>query len=101
MKIRFNPGHVVMTPGAIEALIEGGHTAGEFLRKHVCGNWGTLDASDTKANESAMKTGLRLFSVYEMKGGEKLWVITEAIDIQAGGKPSQRELTTLLLPSEY
>ena len=48
-----------------------------------------------------MKTGLRLFSVYEMKGGEKLWVITEAIDIQAGDKPSQRELTTLLLPSEY
>ena len=101
MKIRFNPGQIVLTPGAIDALAEDGHTPGEFLKRHICGDWGTLDASDTKANATAMKTGWRIFSVYKLKGGEKLWVITEAIDIQAGGKPSQRELTTLLLPSEY
>jgi hypothetical protein len=36
-----------------------------------------------------------------MKGGERLWVVTEAVDLQAGEKSSQRQLTTLLLPSEY
>jgi hypothetical protein len=61
----------------------------------------TLDTHDTKSNESAMKTGLRLLSSYEMKGGEKPWVITEAIDLQSGEKSSQRQLTTLLLPSDY
>jgi hypothetical protein len=101
VKIRFNPGQIVMTPGAIDALAEAGHTPGEFLRKHITGDWGSLDASDTKANESALKTGLRLLSSYEMKGGERLWVVTEAVDLQAGEKSSQRQLTTLLLPSEY
>lgn len=101
MKVRFDPGQIVMTPGAINAMAEAGSTPGEFLRRHVSGDWGKLDAHDTKANEDAIRTGLRLFSVYEMKGGEKLWVITEAIDLQVGEKSSQRQLTTLLLPSEY
>ncbi len=101
MKIRFNPGQVVMTPCAIDALAENGHTPGEFLRRHICGDWGDVEPGDAKENEKAMKTGLRLFSVYEMKGGEKLWVITEAVDLQAGDKSSQRQLTTLLMPSEY
>jgi hypothetical protein len=101
VKIRFNPGQIVITPSAIEAMAESGHTPSEFLLKHITGDWGKLDAHDAKANESALKTGLRLLSSYEMKGGEKLWVITEAIDLQAGEQSSQRQLTTLLLPSDY
>jgi hypothetical protein len=77
------------------------HTPSEFLKRHICGDWGKLDTHDTKANDSAMKTGLRLLSSYEMKGGEMLWVITEAVDIERGDNPKQRQLTTLLLPSEY
>jgi hypothetical protein len=29
------------------------------------------------------------------------WVITEAVDIQAGDSPRKRSLTTILLPSDY
>jgi hypothetical protein len=101
VKVRFNPGQIVMTPGAISAMAEAGHTPSEFLKRHICGDWGKLDTHDTKANDSAMKTGLRLLSSYETKGGETLWVITEAVDIERGDNPKQRQLTTLLLPSEY
>ena len=90
-----------MTPAAIAAMVEGGHTPGEFLYQHVCGVWGKLDDHDTKANNSALKTGLRILSSYPMKGGERLWVITEAIDTEAGANPCKRQLTTLLLPSDY
>jgi hypothetical protein len=101
VKIRFNPGQIVLTPGAIDALAEDGHTPGEFLKRHICGDWGDVEPGDAKENETAMKTGWRIFSVYKLKGGEKLWVITEAGDLQAGDKSSQRQLTTLLMPSEY
>ena len=71
------------------------------LRRHVCGDWGQLDRTDTMANESALKTGLRLLSSYPLKSGEVLWIITEAVDTEFGGKPTHRELTTLLLPADY
>jgi hypothetical protein len=48
-----------------------------------------------------MKTGLRLLSSYETTAGDTLWVITEAVDIEHGGRPERRELTTILLPSDY
>ena len=61
----------------------------------------SLIARDVKANESALKTGLRLLSSYPLRSGEVLWIITEAVDIEFGGKPTHRELTTLLLPADY
>ena len=90
-----------MTPAAVNALARAGHMPGEFLRRHVCGDWGQLERTDAMANESALKTGLRLLSSYPLKSGEVLWIITEAVDIEFGGKPTHRALTTLLLATEY
>ena len=90
-----------MTPAAMNALAEADHTPGEFLRRHVCGDWGQLERTDAMANQSALSTGLRLLSSYPLQSGEVLWIITEAVDTEFGGKPTHRELTTLLLPADY
>lgn len=100
-QIRFDPGKVVMTPGAMESIASAGQKPSDFLHRHVTGDWGDLDTHDTRANESAMKTGLRLLSSYETAAGETLWVITEHVDLGHGGKPERRELTTILLPADY
>lgn len=88
---RFSPGRCLATPGAIEAMNEAAQTPAEFLDRHLRGDWGDLDADDHQANENALATGARLFSVYHTKTRVKLWVITEA----------DRSATTILLPDEY
>jgi hypothetical protein len=100
-KIRFDPGKVVMTPGAMETIASARQRPSDFLQRHITGDWGELDAHDTRANESAMRSGLRLLSAYKTAEGEDLWIITEAIDIQAGDDPAKRAMTTLLLPGDY
>lgn len=88
---KFTLGKCVMTPGAQEALAAASQDPLVFLTKHVCGDWGLLDAEDAEANEAALKDGLRLLSVYETRLGTRLWVITE----------HDRSVTTILLPDEY
>ena len=87
--VRFNPGSVCSTPGALENIppIEMSHA----LRRHIRGDWGELDAHDVKANESALMDGGRLLSAYVSSSGTKFWIITEA----------DRSSTTVLLPEEY
>ena len=70
----------------------------KLLDKHKSGDWGELDAEDTKLNDDSVKTGGRLMSSYPVdatnlyEGKEdKLWIITEW----------DRSVTTLLFPSEY
>lgn len=88
---RFPPGQIVATPGALEALSDAGQTPLEFLRRHLMGDWGEVDATDAAENELALQEGYRLLSAYRTKLGVKLWIITEA----------DRSVTTLLLPDEY
>ena len=63
-EIRFDPGNVVMTPAAMEAIASAGQKPSDFLHRHITGDWGDLDAHDKRANESATRTGLRLLSSY-------------------------------------
>ncbi len=51
----------------------------------------TCPHCDAQANDEALTTDGRLFSVYRTAAGVKFWVITEA----------DRTVTTVLLPSEY
>lgn len=88
---KFPLGQVVATPGALSALTEVGQTPQEFIRQHVVGDWGELDDHDRRENERSLKDGRRLSAAYHLRGGTKLWVITEAV----------RSATTLLLPEEY
>ena len=89
--VRFNPGAVVATPGALEALHTAQQNAVYFLARHLRGDWGELDDPDTQANNHALTCRGRLLSAYTLNTGEKLWIITEA----------DRSSTCLLLPSDY
>lgn len=90
-RILFSLGQVVATPGALELLGRHSLSAFAFLVRHVTGDWGCVCPEDALENERAVKNGFRVFSSYEISGGERLWCITEA----------DRSVTTLLLPSEY
>ena len=89
---RFALGQLVATPGALAALGANGQHPLEFVRRHVQGDWGDLDAEDKRANEHALQTGARLLSAYTLRDGmTRIWIITEA----------DRSASTLLLPADY
>jgi hypothetical protein len=88
---KFELGQVVATPGAIELLVGAGRSPVEFIARHASGDWGELDEHDRLVNEQALMHGGRLLSSYIVIGDQRLWIITEA----------SREVSTLLLPSEY
>jgi hypothetical protein len=87
----FPLGHLVATPGAIDALAATQQTPAEFLRRHQSGDYGVVNAEDRKVNDDAVRCGERVFSAYLLTDGVKVWCITEA----------DRSSTCLLLPDEY
>ena len=89
--MKFQPGQIVATPGALEAFEASGESPLAFLERHLAGDWGELDEHDTRENELSLQHGWRLLSAYTLSTGVKVWIITEAT----------RESTTILLPSEY
>ena len=91
MKPLFTLGQVVATPGALAALEKTGQQPGDFLSRHVSGDWGEVPPEDIKENEFSLKHGCRVLSAYHTSAGDKLWVITEA----------DRSTTCILLPEEY
>ena len=96
MEKLFDLGRIVATPDALEALDENGQVAFDFLERHAVGDWGTVWGEDKDANEEALVSGARIMSVYKLKDGEEIWIITEAAD-----ENGAREATTLLLPQNY
>jgi hypothetical protein len=91
MPARFPLGHLVATPGALAALERTGDTPDAFLRRHVSGDWGELDAHDRAENEISVTAGFRILSAYNLSDDTRIWVITEA----------DRSSTCILLPEEY
>lgn len=89
----FSAGQIVATPGAVEALSRNITGPGLFhlLARHLGCDWGDLCAEDARANDHALRWGLRLLSCYHLADGTPVWLITE----------SDRSATTILLPSEY
>ena len=95
MSALFSLGRIVATPGALRLAESGAFDPAELLGRHVCGDWGDLDAFDRRENEKALRSGARIFSSYETPRG-RVWIITEAAD-DAGARRS----TCILLPEEY
>ncbi len=89
--VLFPLGQTVATPGALDALARTGTSPSVLLDRHQPGDWGDVDAEDWEANARDLIDGERLFSVYHLGDGTKLYVITEW----------DRGATTLLLPTEY
>jgi len=92
----FNPGKIVATPGALQALQQANQSVWVFLARHLAGNWGVVDAHDKAANEQALKDGGRLLSAYTLNTGTTIWLVTEAEDDNGN-----RAATTALLPENY
>jgi len=88
---RFRLGRTLATPGALAAVEQSGDMLGDFLKRHQCGDWGETRPEDAQTNEDALGGGGRVFSVYRLRDGTKIWIITEA----------DRAATTALLPDEY
>ena len=87
----FESGQTVATPGALEALAKANEHLGDFLSRHLRGDWGDLCEEDKQTNQEALEQGLRILSAYRTSTGSRLWIITEA----------DRSVTTILLPEEY
>jgi len=58
--------------------------------RHLSGDWGKLCFEDWHANETALRDGERIMSVYEIDD-KTIWVITEW----------DRSVTTILFPEDY
>lgn len=89
--MRFPPGRVVATPGALDALTAAQTAPSELVGRHLMGDWGMVPKEDARENELSLKHGFTLMSSYPLRTGERIWIITEA----------DRSGTTLLLPTEY
>ena len=89
--IRFAPGSVVATPGALDAFRASGDDPLSYLVRHVAGDWGEVDEHDRRENELSVDRGWRILSCYRLTSGVRVWYITEA----------DRSSTTILLPEEY
>lgn len=87
----FAVGACVATPAALDAINGDQDLAHMLILRHMFGDWGDVCADDAAANESALRHGSRLMSVYNLFGGETVWIITE----------SDRSVTTLLTPADY
>jgi hypothetical protein len=88
----FSIGQLVVTPGALALLAEIRTNPAELLARHQAGDWGEVPPEDARENELSVLRGLRILSTYRVgKGGEKIWIITEA----------DRSSTCILLSEEY
>jgi len=88
---RFKLGQVVATPGALAALEASGESLSDYVQRHVSGDWGIVKAEDRRENEVAIMLHMRIMSVYLLKSGVRIWIITEA----------DRSSTCVMLPEEY
>lgn len=87
---RFTIRWMVVTPGALVALVEAQEDPKSLIYRHIKGDWGDVGPAEWADNEYAKKHGERLFSIYRTRHGRKLCVLTEA----------NRYATTILLPEE-
>jgi hypothetical protein len=99
--------NTVSTPAAMELLIGNDIEAQDLLRRHFHGDYGNICFADKAMNGSALKDGNRILSVYDIKtrdGIQPVYVLTEALqDVDDNGRECEpfRNVTTILLPSEY
>ena len=88
---KFKLGTVVATRGVMAHIEDNAGVIFPYLKRHAKGDWGDACAEDKKTNEEALQIGNRLMSVYKLKDGKKIWIITEW----------DRSITTVLFPDEY
>jgi hypothetical protein len=112
--MKFHPGNVVATPGALELMSKHGVEPLKLLTRFVHGDWGDCPTDDAALNENALTDGSRLMGVYRLAAPEILevtpqqqrqnlptiWIIADATASEKDD-PRERHVTTFLCPSEY
>jgi len=78
VKPLFTLGQVVATPGALAALEKAEQQPGNFLSRHLIGDWGEVPPEDVNENEFSLQYGFRLLSAYRTNAGDKFSAVTEA-----------------------
>ena len=61
----FPLGQTVITPGTLDALAKAEQHSGNFLARHLSGDWGDLCEGDKAVNQEALTESLRLLSPSE------------------------------------
>src|SRR4249920_1421278 len=97
MPLVVQPGHIVATPGAIEAVTP--ERMSRCLRRHLSGDWGCVPDEDKAINDAAVTHRHRVVSAYPIEPDQPshgyvantLWIITD----RGWGT------TSFLLPEEY
>lgn len=87
----FPLGQVVATLGALIALVRTNQEVVELLARHQHGDWGAVNSADSGGNDTAVRHGSRILSIYRLPDTTTLWIVTEG----------DRSSTCLLLPEEY
>ncbi len=87
----FELGKTVATPAALEAMQDVDINPSELLKRHVTGDFGDICDEDEGLNDTAIKEGTRILSVYKVTNQLTIWIITEA----------DRSSTCILLPDGY
>ena len=87
MNPRFPLGKIVATPAVLALGID----LNRYITRHHSGDWGNLCEEDKQANEEALEEGFRILSCYQVGGGNRIYIITEA----------DRSSTCILFPEEY
>lgn len=73
---RFSLGLITATPRALHALREATTTSRELLARHATGDWGYVHRDDVGLNETALIDGDKISSMYPLKTGEAIWIVT-------------------------
>jgi hypothetical protein len=58
--MRFNPGRIVATPGALKVLARNGDSGRAYLKRHADGDWSVIGDEDKAENEFAVGRRLRI-----------------------------------------
>jgi hypothetical protein len=88
---KFSLGIIVGTTAAVAALERNNQLPTAFLERHESGDWGEVSEEAKKENDLSVEEGFRILSVYSLKDGTKIWILTE----------DDRSVTTLLLPDDH
>lgn len=92
---KFTPGPIEVTDAAAEAMRSNDEELVNLILRHVQGDWGSADRNDRRMNDATLKAkDGRLMSVYYLKDGARIWVITEL-------DGENQATTKVLLPSDY
>jgi len=84
-------GAINVSDGVARLLGETRADVATYFRRHLTGDWGVLEAEERALNDRAVNTGGRIHSAYDLPGGQRICIITEA----------DRSVTTIFLPEEY